>query len=113
MGILDRLKELRTQRDAISGQRWTSYGDVPRAFTTHGDRTSEHTVSEQLVKDAMGVVEHEYSSDISYCASYEVGAAIKRCVLRYLDKQIARLVKECKAELDAAAREVAKWAGGG
>lgn len=111
MGLIDRLKELRQQRDAISRQLWTDDGASPRAFIESGGRTTEYDIDKNLVQQAMGVVEHHNSSNITYCASYIVGAAVKSCVLRYLDGEIKRLTIEGQKELEEARKILA--AGGG
>ena len=102
MGMIDDLAALRTKRTHLASLQWCCSKAEPRAFFSDANRTREADLDQKLITEALGIVEHEHSSDISYCASYVVGEAIKRCVLRHIDKQIASLSALARAEIEAA-----------
>ena len=99
--MLDKYIELKKVRDEIAQQRWTQSGKMEvRCFCDGGDRTSETIPDNTLISAAMGVVEHSGAA-ISHCATYEVGAAVKAQVLRYLDKQLDSMAAEALKEATA------------
>ena len=99
--MLDKYIELKKVRDDIAQQRWTQSGKMEvRCFYESGDRTSETTPNNELIRAAMGVVEHG-GAGISHCATYEVGAAVRAEVLRYLDKKLSSMAAEALKEATA------------
>jgi len=99
--MLDKYIELKKVRDEIAQQRWTQSGKIEvRCFYENGDRTSETTPDNTLISAAMGIVEHS-GGGISYCATYEVGAAVRAEVLRYLGKQLDSMAAEALKEATA------------
>jgi len=105
MTSFEKFKELHRRRIALAEMRWTATKPDLRLFSPDdGSRTSEYTISEadqKLFNEACNIVEYEGSSNISFCASYDLGNAVKTVVLRHIDKQLTRLALESKAEAEA------------
>lgn len=97
MGMLDEIVALKTERKKWEKYSWHSSSLSVRCFHDDGQRTNEADPPKDLIAKAMGVTKYS-GENISWSSSRHVGAAIKECVLRFLDDRIAELSKRAEQE---------------
>ena len=104
MSAIDDFNKVKDLRDYYANSKWCGYAPRVRLFAKDTQRTIEHQVTSEdtaLFEQAVGLTEHEYSSEISYCGSYIIGDALQKCVLYYLDNKLKTLAQKAKNEAEA------------
>lgn len=104
MGLLDDLKKAKIQRHAYV--RLELYAGVDKSIRMFnpdsGGRTSERRVGEddlKLIEKALNQCDR-YNGKIYYNGRTELGKAIQKIVLRYLDTQISGLAADARQEAE-------------
>lgn len=104
MSAMDEFVAVKKMRDQYALLAWCASPPRLRLFyPDDGSRTREAELTNgdaAIISEACSVVEHEGSADISYAASMNIGNAVKKEVLRYLDKKLAKLAVAARSQAE-------------
>jgi len=102
---LEEFRAMKTLRQSLAECSWFATTPGIRIFyPDDGTRTREMAIDfnlTALIDTSCHITENEGSSAISYCASENIGRAVKAATLRHLDKELKEAAALCADEARA------------
>lgn len=109
MSTMDKYLELKKVRDEFQKCTWSCKARDIVMFIKHS-RTSQtdYDLSDrtEIIDQAMNACEHAGTADITCFGDYELGKALQKITLRYLNRKLKTLAEKAKQEAESCLKEL-------